>query len=129
LAAVHAPDLPGDERAVVRGQEVNDPGDVVGPSHEFETFEQLTKLLGRSALVDREQRELLASMHLKHGFLQSAAREWMAVCESKPDARALLGLARVAQANGQLKDAAVFAGEVLKADPTSAGAREILAHA
>jgi hypothetical protein len=40
-----------------------------------------------------------------------------------------LGLARVARANGQLEDAAVFAGEVLKADPTSAGAREILAHA
>jgi tetratricopeptide (TPR) repeat protein len=98
-------------------------------AHEFETFEQLAKLLHRSALVDRERRELLASMYLKHGFLQSAAREWMAVCESKPDARALLGLARVAQANGQLEDAAVFAGEVLKADPTSAPAREILAHA
>jgi len=98
-------------------------------AREFETFEQLTKLLRRSALVEREQRELLGSMYLKHGFLQSAAREWLAVCESGPDARALLGLARVAQANGQLDDAAVFAGEVLKADPTSAGAREILAHA
>ncbi len=42
----------------------------------------------------------------------------MAVCETNPDVRALLGLARVARANGQLEDAAVFAGEVLKADPS-----------
>ncbi len=98
-------------------------------AHDFDTFESLTKLLGRSALVQREQRELLAGMYLKYGFLQSAAQEWMAVCEAKPDVRALLGLARVAQANGQLEDAAVFAGEVIKADPTSAGARAILARA
>ena len=98
-------------------------------AHDFETFEQLAHLLNRSALAQRERRELLASMYLKHGFLQSAAMEWMAVCETSPDVRALLGLARVAQANGQLEDAAVFAGEVLKADPTSAGARQILAHA
>ena len=38
----------------------------------------------RSALAQREQHELLGSMYLKHGFLQSAAREWMAVCESLP---------------------------------------------
>ena len=97
-------------------------------AHDFDTFEQLTKLLDHSALARREQRELLAAMYLKHGFLQSAAKEWMAVCETSPDVRALLGLARVAQANGQLEDAAVFAGEVLKADPTSAGARQVLAH-
>ena len=41
----------------------------------------------------------------------------MAVCETRPDARALSGLARVAQANGQLEDAAVFAGEVAQARP------------
>jgi len=98
-------------------------------AHDFDTFEKLTKLLASSALPEREQRELLGSMYLKNGFLQSAAIEWMAVCESEPDVRALLGLARVARANGQLEDAAVFAGEVLKADPTSAGAREILAAA
>jgi tetratricopeptide (TPR) repeat protein len=96
-------------------------------AHDFDTFEQLTKLLHRSALARREQQELLASMYLKHGFLQSAAKEWMAVCETNPDVRALLGLARVAQANGQLEDAAVFADEVLKTDPASAGALQILA--
>ena len=96
-------------------------------AHDFDTFEKLVGLLNHSALAEREQRELLASLYLKHGFLQSAAQEWMAVCQTNPDVRALLGLARVARANGQLEDAAVFAGEVIKADPTSAGAREILA--
>jgi glycosyltransferase involved in cell wall biosynthesis len=96
-------------------------------SHDFDTFEKLAKLLELSALPQREQRELLASMYLKHGFLQSAAREWMAVCESRPDARALLGLARVAHAHGQLEDAAVFAAEALNHDPASAGAKALLA--
>jgi glycosyltransferase involved in cell wall biosynthesis len=94
--------------------------------HDFETFELLTGLLGRSALPLREQRELLAGMYFDHGFLASAAQEWMAVCESEPDARALLGLSRVASANGQLEDAAVFAAEALKHDPASSVAREIL---
>jgi len=98
-------------------------------AHDFDTFEKLVGLLNHSALIQREQRELLAVMYLKHGFLQSAAQEWMAVCESSPDVRALLGLARVARANGQLEDAAVFAGEVIKAEPTNSGAREILAQA
>jgi tetratricopeptide (TPR) repeat protein len=96
-------------------------------AHEFDTFEKLAKLLERSALPEREQRELLGSMYLRHGFLQSAAREWMAVCQARPDTRSLLGLARVAQENEQLEDAAVFAGEALKHDPSSAGAIEILA--
>ncbi|HUA04117.1 MAG TPA: glycosyltransferase [Solirubrobacteraceae bacterium] len=98
-------------------------------AHDFDTFEKLTKLLSSSAMPEREQRELLGSMYLKHGFLQSAAMEWMAVCETNPDTRALVGLARVARANGQLEDATVFATEALKQDPTSAGAREILAAA
>jgi tetratricopeptide (TPR) repeat protein len=98
-------------------------------AHDFDTFEKLTKLLANSALPKREQRELLGSMYLKHGFLQSAAMEWMAVCESEPDTRALVGLARIAKANGQDEDATVFATEALKHDPASAGAREILAAA
>jgi tetratricopeptide (TPR) repeat protein len=95
-------------------------------AHDFETFELLAGLLGRSAFPLREQRELLAGMYFDHGFLASAAQEWMAVCESEPDARALLGLARVASANGQFEDAAVFAAEALKLDPTSSPARTIL---
>jgi tetratricopeptide (TPR) repeat protein len=94
--------------------------------HDFEAFEKLTVLLERSALPAREQRELLASMYLAHGFLASAAKEWMAVCESRPDARALLGLGRVAAAHGELSDAAVFAAEALGHDPNSAAARDLL---
>ena len=95
-------------------------------AHDFEAFEKLTVLLERSALPPREQRELLATMYLAQGFLPSAAKEWMAVCESRPDARALLGLARVAAAHGELADAGVFAAEALRHDPASAAAREIL---
>jgi hypothetical protein len=50
----------------------------------------------------------------------------MAVCESNPDASALVGLARVASAHGQLEDAAVFAAEALRHDPASGVAREVL---
>jgi hypothetical protein len=96
-------------------------------AHDFETFEQLVGLLHRSALAPREQRELLATMYLEHGFLASAAQEWMAVCESAPDGRAFLGLARVAVGSGQLEDAAVFAAEALKHDSANAAARQILA--
>jgi tetratricopeptide (TPR) repeat protein len=96
-------------------------------AHDFEAFEQLTVLLQGSALPSREQRELLASMYLAHGFLASAAKEWMAVCESRPDARAFLGLARVAAAHGKPENAAVFAAEALRHDPASAPARELLA--
>ena len=96
-------------------------------AHDFDAFEKLTVLLERSALPAREQRELLASMYLAHGFLALAAKEWMAVCKSRPDARALLGLARVASAHGDLANAAVFAAEALRHDPASAAARELLA--
>jgi hypothetical protein len=95
-------------------------------SHDFETFETLTKLLGRSDLPRREQRELLANLYLQHGFLASAAQEWMAVCESAGDARAFHGLAQVSVANGQLEDAAVFAGEAVRMDPANHAARELL---
>ena len=96
-------------------------------AHDFEAFERLIPLLRASALPEREQREQLASMYLAQGFLPQAAQEWMAVCHSRPDARALLGLARVAERHGQLEDAAVFAGETLQHDPANAPAREILA--
>ena len=95
-------------------------------AHDFDAFEKLTALLERSALPVREQRELLATMYLAQGFLPSAAKEWMAICESRPDARALLGLARVAAAHGELADAGVFAAEALRHDPDNRAAREIL---
>jgi tetratricopeptide (TPR) repeat protein len=97
-------------------------------AHDFETFEQVAALLEPSELPWREQRELLASMYLRHGFLASAAQEWMAVCESEADARAFHGLARVAVANDQLEDAAVFANEAIRLDPANRAACELAAH-
>jgi tetratricopeptide (TPR) repeat protein len=95
-------------------------------SGDFETFEKVVPLLERSELPHREQRELLASMYLRHGFLSSAAREWMAVCESGGDARAFVGLARVAETHGQLEDAAVFASEAVRLDPANRTAQELV---
>jgi Tfp pilus assembly protein PilF len=96
-------------------------------AQDFQAFERLIPLLRGSALPEREQHELLASMYLNHGFLPMAAQEWMAVCEYRPDARALLGLARVAFKHGQLQDAGVFAAEALQHDPENAAARELQA--
>jgi hypothetical protein len=96
-------------------------------AHDFQAFERLIPLLRSSALPEREQHELLASMYLNHGFLPMAAQEWMAVCEYRPDARALLGLARVAERHCQQEDAAVFAAEALQHDPHNAAARELIA--
>jgi tetratricopeptide (TPR) repeat protein len=95
--------------------------------HDFTSFELLLPLLEGSELPRREQQELLAKMYLRYGFLQSAAREWMAVCEAEPDARALLGLAHVAHAHGLPEDAAVFAGQALELDPGSVTAQALLA--
>jgi hypothetical protein len=51
----------------------------------------------------------------------------MAVCESEADARAFHGLARVAVANDQLGDAAVFAAEAIRLDPANRAAGELAA--
>ena len=96
-------------------------------AQDYAAFDALAPLLRSSALPEREQREVLASMYLEHGFLGPAAQEWIAACQTQPDTRALLGLARVAQRHGQLEDAAVFAAEALQHDPVNAAARELLA--
>ncbi len=96
-------------------------------AHDFVAFERLIPLLRASGLPEREQRELLASMYLNHGFLPMAAQEWMAVCEYRPDARALLGLGRVAERHGQHGDAVLFAAEALQHDPENAAARDLVA--
>jgi glycosyltransferase involved in cell wall biosynthesis len=92
----------------------------------YETFESLLPLLERSELPRREQRELLASLYLANGFLPQAAQEWMAVCETEPDSRAFLGLARVAGAHGALEEVTVFATEALRLDPASDAAIQLL---
>jgi glycosyltransferase involved in cell wall biosynthesis len=93
---------------------------------EFKAFEALVALLERSELPRREQRELLAIVYLRRGFLASAAEEWMAVCSEQPDVRALLGLAKVASAQGLADDAATFATEALRLEPSSTAASKLL---
>ncbi len=93
---------------------------------DFENFETLLPVLAASAIPAREQRELLGRIYLRRGFLRSAAREWMAVVNDEPDARALLGLAQVALANGQTQPAETFAAQALALDSGCAAAAAIL---
>jgi Tfp pilus assembly protein PilF len=94
---------------------------------DFENFEKLVPLLNTTPLAERERRELLAQMYLRRGFLRSAGREWMAVCEQQPDVRALVGLAHVALANGQSAAASTFAENALALDPENETARKLAA--
>jgi tetratricopeptide (TPR) repeat protein len=100
--------------------------DVLLRIQDFKAFEVLVALLHRSELAPREQRERLAGLYLKRGFLQSAAKEWMAVCEAAPDDRALVGLARVAAEHGLPEDAATFATEAMALNPDNAFARKLV---
>jgi hypothetical protein len=94
--------------------------------HDFENFEQLLPLLHKLPIAERERRELLAQMYMRRGFLRSAGREWMSVCEQQPDARALIGLAHVALANGQPDAATTFAQQALALEPTNEIATRLL---
>ncbi len=94
---------------------------------DFEQFEVLLPLLQSSPLPVREQRELLAGLYLRRGFLASAAEEWMAVCHEHADARAMVGLAQVAAAHGLTEDAATFAAEALALEPANPAASRLLA--
>ena len=94
---------------------------------EFDAFERLVGLLRDSQLAAREQRELLATIYLRRGFSASAAEEWLAVCADDPDVRALVGLARIARAQGMNADAAVFAAQALELDPSNGEAQRLAA--
>jgi tetratricopeptide (TPR) repeat protein len=93
---------------------------------DFKRFAALVPALEQSQLARREQRELLAEIYLSQRMLGRAAAEWMAVCSEAPDARALLGLARVAAVNGMTDDALTFATGALELDPGSAAASALL---
>lgn len=93
----------------------------------FKQFEVLLPALVNSDLPTRQRRELLGQLYERHGFLASAAEEWMAVCADQPDAAAFLGLARVAAAHDQPQDAAIFASSALELEPENVAAAEILA--
>jgi tetratricopeptide (TPR) repeat protein len=97
-------------------------------AQDFEGFELLLGLLAGSPLKERERREALAEMYLRRGFLASAAEEWMAVCNEAPDAPALLGLSRVALAQGMQRESEDFASAALELDPESEAAAALLAN-
>jgi tetratricopeptide (TPR) repeat protein len=91
-----------------------------------ERFVALLPALERCKLARREQRELLAQMYLKHGLLDRAAQEWIAVASEAPDVRSMVGLAQVALVQGMPEDAANFATAALELEPASAQAKALL---
>jgi hypothetical protein len=93
---------------------------------DFANFESLLPLLEKMPVAERERRELLAQTYLRRGFLRSAGREWMAICEQQPDARALVGLSHVALGNGQPDTAATFAQQAIGLEPENEGAKRLL---
>ncbi len=97
--------------------------------HDFESFEALLGLLERCPIDERERRELLGEMYLRRGFVAAAGEEWMAVCRQRPDAEALLGLARVATAGGMPREAGEFAAAALARDPDNEAAASLLVQA
>ena len=98
----------------------------------LEAFDAFEVLAGRYESIDvswRERREALAAIYLRRGFLESAADEWISVCEADgPDAAALLGLAQVAWARGMDDEAVVFAEEARELEPGHPGAARLLEH-
>jgi predicted Zn-dependent protease len=97
--------------------------------HDFEVFEALLELLEHCPLDERERRELLGEMYLRRGFVAAAGEEWMAVCRQQPDAKALLGLARVAAAGGMPREAGEFAAAALAHDPDNETAASLFMQA
>jgi tetratricopeptide (TPR) repeat protein len=94
---------------------------------EVDAFGMLVPLVDRVGLPARERRELLASMYLRRGYLESAADEWIAaVQELGPDAPALTGLALVAAAREMPDDALLFAREARELDPGYAAASRLV---
>jgi tetratricopeptide (TPR) repeat protein len=95
-------------------------------AQDFAAFESLVALLEAAPLSVRERREMLAELYLRCGYAASAAEEWIAVCAGEPDARALLGLARVAAGRGMSREAGEFAAAALSRDPDNRAAARLL---
>src|SRR4051794_30953889 len=94
---------------------------------EVDAFGILVPLIERVGLPPRDRRELLASMYMRRGYLESAADEWISVIrELGPDAPALTGLALVAKAREMPEDALVFAREARALDPDYAAASQLV---
>jgi tetratricopeptide (TPR) repeat protein len=78
----------------------------------LDAFADLVAVLEAVAMPWRERRQALAELYLRHGYADSAAEEWLAVCEQGGiDVPALRGLAAVAVARGLDEDAKVLAAE------------------
>jgi tetratricopeptide (TPR) repeat protein len=94
---------------------------------EVDAFALILPLLERVGLPARERHELLASMYMRRGYLESAADEWIAAIQDLgPDAPALTGLALVAAAREMPDDAIVFAREASQLDPGYTAASRLL---
>src|SRR3954452_14274341 len=94
---------------------------------EVDAFGILVPLIERVGLPPRDRRELLASMYMRRGYLESAADEWISVIqELGPDAPAFTGLALVAKAREMPEDALVFAREARALDPGYAAASQLV---
>ncbi|HMJ37911.1 MAG TPA: glycosyltransferase [Baekduia sp.] len=79
---------------------------------DFDGFERLAVVVESLALPWREQREVMATVYLRRGFHESAAREWIGVVERQgPDERAMLGLAQLAELQGLDDDARLMRDE------------------
>lgn len=86
--------------------------DALAQLQAFDAFAHLVGVLETVGIGERERRQALAELYLRRGYVDSAAEEWIALCqEHGPDAPALRGLAAVAAARGMEEDAAVFAAE------------------
>ena len=93
---------------------------------EFEHFARLEPFVEKVGLPWREQRELMAKMYLRRGFLESAADEWVAVCErAGPDVPALVGLLQVAYGRKMWEEAELISEEIRALDPTHPAGRRL----
>lgn len=97
--------------------------DALARLERFDAFEALAAVLSRMPLGVRDRHERLATLYLRRGFLDSAAEEWIAVCERLgPDAAALRGLAMVATGKGLEEDAVLLGREAEALEAEAGGA-------
>lgn len=76
---------------------------------EFEAFEALLPALAATGITPRERHRLLAGIYTRRGYLESAADEWVDLCEEDgPDPEALEALAWLAAARGLSEDARIL---------------------
>jgi tetratricopeptide (TPR) repeat protein len=91
--------------------------DALARLERFDAFELLVAVLGRLPIGARDRHERLASLYLRRGYLDSAADEWLVVCEQLGvDGAALRGLAQVAVGRGLDEDARLLAAEAAALD-------------